>query len=382
MEISTRQDARGRGWLGPASPGFGAVPHGVRPAIDHGLSLYLDVLRVCAALVVMLSHDAPVLFGADSALFPGHDAVIVFFVMSGYVIAYVSEGREDTPSKYALSRLSRLWSVAIPALGVAAIAAVLDPSATDRMQQAVAFVWRSLLNAAFLGESWGGEVLAPYNSPMWSLNYEAWYYAIFGAWAFLAGRTRTVAVAALCLGAGPKIIALMPCWLLGVALYRWRDRLRLQKAIAACLLAGSVVLYAAAYHFDLATTSRGWMRALTHGQSYHLGPSSSLIGDSILAVLMAAHIVAVANMPTVGRVLDTVRRPIRTVASCTLSIYLFHVPLLEILHRGLGLGGNGGAEAWAALGLSGLAIVGLSSVTEHRRSAWRAALARVVPHAP
>lgn len=347
------------------------------------MSLYFDLLRVTAALVVMLSHDVPVLFGTSPAAspFPGHDAVILFFVMSGYLIAHASAGREITLSRYALSRLSRLWSVAIPALGVAAVAAAFDPGMTDTVQAAVAWAWKSALNAVFLGESWAGEITAPYNAPMWSLNYEAWYYAIFGAWAFLAGRVRTAAVLALCLLAGPRILALMPCWLLGVALYRRRERLRIPRFAAACMLIASVLLYAAAYETGFATASRSWLRTLTGGQSYHLGPSSSLIGDHVLAMLIALHIVGVASLLTSARMLGAARGPIRALSSCTLSIYLFHLPLLEILHRGFGLGGDGGAGAWAALGLSAAAIVTLASVTEHRRWAWQAGLARVVRHA-
>ena len=46
----------------------------------------------------------------------GHTAVIVFFVLSGYVIAYVSEVKENNVKAYWASRLSRLYSLAIPAV--------------------------------------------------------------------------------------------------------------------------------------------------------------------------------------------------------------------------------------------------------------------------
>ena len=41
---------------------------------------------------------------------------MVFFVLSGFVIAYVSEQKEHTLREYSISRLARLWSVAVPAL--------------------------------------------------------------------------------------------------------------------------------------------------------------------------------------------------------------------------------------------------------------------------
>jgi peptidoglycan/LPS O-acetylase OafA/YrhL len=57
------------------------------------------------------------LFPRHPLHWPGLPAVIVFFVLSGFVIAFVTDGRDRTLAGYALNRLSRLWSVALPALG-------------------------------------------------------------------------------------------------------------------------------------------------------------------------------------------------------------------------------------------------------------------------
>jgi peptidoglycan/LPS O-acetylase OafA/YrhL len=84
--------------------------------MSPSLSLYLDLARVAAALVVLLSHCWLVLFPGYPLHWPGPPAVIVFFVLSGFVIAYVTDGRDRTIGQYALNRLSRLWSVALPAL--------------------------------------------------------------------------------------------------------------------------------------------------------------------------------------------------------------------------------------------------------------------------
>jgi peptidoglycan/LPS O-acetylase OafA/YrhL len=58
--------------------------------LGKGLSVYLDMLRVVAALLVVLCHlgQAPI-GGFD--MFSGfvnwgHEAVIIFFVLSGFVI--------------------------------------------------------------------------------------------------------------------------------------------------------------------------------------------------------------------------------------------------------------------------------------------------------
>jgi peptidoglycan/LPS O-acetylase OafA/YrhL len=46
----------------------------------------------------------------------GAEAVDVFFVLSGFVIGYATDSRERTPLTYAINRLARIYSVAIPAL--------------------------------------------------------------------------------------------------------------------------------------------------------------------------------------------------------------------------------------------------------------------------
>ena len=95
----------------PGAPGL----KDARP-IAPSLSLYLDLTRFTAALLVVLGHAWLVLFPAHPLHWPGPAAVIVFFVLSGFVIAYVTDGHDRTLADFTLNRLSRLWSVALPAL--------------------------------------------------------------------------------------------------------------------------------------------------------------------------------------------------------------------------------------------------------------------------
>ena len=96
--------------------------------LPAGFALYLDLVRVVAALAVLLSHVLPV-FGFGK-FFPayGHDAVVVFFVLSGFVIAYACDRKDVTFLDYALSRLVRLWPVAAPALILGMVLWALLPS--------------------------------------------------------------------------------------------------------------------------------------------------------------------------------------------------------------------------------------------------------------
>src|SRR4051812_7117966 len=94
-------------------------------AFPRSFSLYLDLMRFLAAVAVFLDHltsfpitgveDGPrqglLLIGNY-----GQSAVTVFFVMSGFVIAYVTTSRENSGWSYSVSRVSRLYSVVVPAL--------------------------------------------------------------------------------------------------------------------------------------------------------------------------------------------------------------------------------------------------------------------------
>lgn len=84
-------------------------------------SLYLDALRIFAALAVFLSHLKRDSLSAGNPAIAfmaqfGQEGVALFFVISGVVIAYVAKHRERDLRSYLIARLGRLWSVMLPAL--------------------------------------------------------------------------------------------------------------------------------------------------------------------------------------------------------------------------------------------------------------------------
>ncbi len=86
----------------------------------RSISLWLDLLRFLATIVVVVSHWAYTRFtNGDFRLIRewnlGSDAVIVFFVISSLAIAYAAE-RDGNRGKFVFNRLTRLWSVLLPAL--------------------------------------------------------------------------------------------------------------------------------------------------------------------------------------------------------------------------------------------------------------------------
>ena len=76
--------------------------------LDPAYSLYLDLVRGLAALAVVVAHFGYFHIFSDTqiAAIPdfGREAVIAFFVLSGFVIAYSAEYRYPTLTDYAVER--------------------------------------------------------------------------------------------------------------------------------------------------------------------------------------------------------------------------------------------------------------------------------------
>jgi len=153
-----------------------------------------------------------------------HAAVVVFFVLSGYLIAYTTTSNNRGPRQYAVARLSRLYSMVIPALVITAIVEVLVHFLNPEMAAEYTRgnpVPRYALCIAFCNEIGLFSASPPINNPLWSLSYEFWYYTIFGLWFYRGAQIKSLLFPLIaCLIAGPKILLLMPIWLFGFAAYR------------------------------------------------------------------------------------------------------------------------------------------------------------------
>jgi len=295
--------------------------------MTNALSLYLDALRFAAAFTVFLSH-----YGAgriSGGLFwhfadYGRTAVLVFFVLSGFVIASVTDTRERRLEDYAFSRAARLYSVMIPTFLLTALLDYLGKTINPTLygpewnpemaHPALGYV----LSTVFLGESWTLAALPGFNVPFWSLNYEAWYYVLFAAATFLRGTLRAAALVSAVLLAGPKILLLLPVWLMGVAAWRWRAELPRQfgAPIVAASLTGFIALEAL-----------GGQHLFWHPGTRWLPPDFSAY-DYILGVIVALLIVGLANarLPMPG---GRFERMVHALAGTTFGLYLLHFPLLN-----------------------------------------------------
>ena len=71
----------------------------------------------------------------------------------------------------------------------------------------------------------------------WSLSYEFFYYMIFGTVALLPTLKSKILVGlTFCIIAGPKILILFPCWLMGCLSYWGCKKFRLNSVVSLVLL--------------------------------------------------------------------------------------------------------------------------------------------------
>jgi peptidoglycan/LPS O-acetylase OafA/YrhL len=228
-----------------------------KPAFkDTTASVLLDLLRGLAALMVLFGHWRNLLFMDYSQLVAhkwalllpyalssgGHQAVVIFFVLSGYLISgsvFRSFARGQWSWKsYLTHRLVRLWVVLIPGLLLCALwdniglhfhlsPALYSGAAGNHI------IWDirpTLKFHVFFGNLFFLQsVLVPIfgsDGPLWSLANEFWYYLLFPLGLVALRRqfawTQRITSGLLFLGIAwfvrHGILALFPVWLAGTAL--------------------------------------------------------------------------------------------------------------------------------------------------------------------
>jgi peptidoglycan/LPS O-acetylase OafA/YrhL len=337
--------------------------------ISNNASLFFDMLRIIATLTVLINHAYIQWAGAN--LFKhrqiddaGHAAVIIFFVLSGYVIAYTANKSNRGWRQYAQARLSRLCSVVIPALVITGIIEIgvrlYEPAFMSGYSRGLTWQ-RYIFSGFFLNETWFFSAAPRLNGPLWSLSFEFWYYAIFGCWIYSGKGIKSIILPLIaCIIAGPKILLMMPIWLAGCAAYRLpKPVLSTQKAwalITICILGAVLsVLYVPSYPYTLGIRplffagqfTTDWITGIFVATAFWLLPLSNS---------------TVVNTPKV--------KLIRRIADFTFPIYVLHNPLLFLLHLLLR---NQPANFWQMpVAIALVIIVGwvIGLVMEAQRPLW------------
>lgn len=358
-----------------ADPGF----------INRPMSIALDAVRGIAALVVLLGH------AVQHRIYTGpwpfsdvlqHQAVVVFFVLSGLVIANSVYRRQATMADYTVARVARIMPVALFAVvfSVAAWAVgegfdlqVID-SAPRFLDPSIGAVVMPLL---FLSETEFGTGLL-WNAPYWSLVHEVWYYALFGVAFYLSGWKRLALLAILVPLAGVRVLLLFPVWLCGALLARHAPAKAVSETVAVLCIFAAVACLAISHHFVLAWAPL--LDRLTHPLVEHLYLARYALTDTIFGIGVALGFLGLRALADQrAALLDRLERPIRWLAECSFTLYLMHWPILNLLH---GFGVSAGSNVLGLLVVLAL-IVALSGqvakLTEHRRGDVRRWLVARLP---
>lgn len=285
-------------------------------------------MRVLAACAVVMAHfgyfcifdDAQIARVADL----GREAVIVFFVLSGFVIAYSTEHRNRSLRDYLAARCARLYSVALPMLLLAFALAALAVASGVKVNGAYQLhkPWLYMpFHLLFLGELWGFVETPPWLLPYWSLSYEAWYYALFGAMTYLRGRIRLLIPVVFAL-MGPKLWLLLPLWLSGVWLYRWQKTHTIGRGGARAGWGLSLVLLAVWAWYDPEPGLRLLARSAWPFEGLRMGSADRVLADYIVGTIVLLNFACArhAGFSMLGQAAG----PIRRVSAHTFTLYLSH----------------------------------------------------------
>lgn len=342
--------------------------------MDKHFSLYLDLVRFVAALLVVLTHYTQHGLFGPAAKAAGHtlgrEAVMVFFILSGFVVARTTIERALSLRQFALARATRIYTVALPVL-LAAFGAGLIVMQLPGMQiesgYQLAKPWIYLpLHLLFMGEWWTLAETPPWLVPYWSLSYEVWYYVLFATAFYGRGAWRWLLTGTILLLVGPKLWLLLPVWLSGVWLAR-QAPLAIGSGVArfgCAATLGALALFKIA-GLDIALRAAGigaWpFPALP------ISSADRYLADYAVGAIMLLHF-ACARQARFACLL-ALAGPIRSLASSTFVLYLVHGLIMGLWDEYHGGPTTGPADLLLLTACIGAATYACSIVTERQR-AW------------
>ncbi len=376
-----------------------------QPRLAKRTSVHLDLIRGVSAVAVLLYHLRGLYFVdyeflqhrtlMKTALYAvtgyGHQAVMVFFVLSGYFIGtsvMESVGKQQWSwHVYLVSRITRLQLVLFPSLVLGAIwdqIGMRIPQAAPLYYDALykfyvaSVAMRSTVPVFFWNFFFLQSVVSPVfgsNGPLWSLSYEFWYYIIFPA-LFLAavagaGIRKRVLYAGLALFllmfVGPQIRLYFLIWLAGVLVGRLQQITKFRSSSPLLPLFGGMIFVGAL----------AWSRT-------HMA-STELATDCIVGFCFALWLYALL-LGSREDASPAYAHGAKKLAGFSYTLYLTHFPALLLLRGLINPRGNWQPDPrhlFYALGLAILMLAyayGVGELTEAHTASVRRRLLQ--PRAP
>jgi peptidoglycan/LPS O-acetylase OafA/YrhL len=333
--------------------------------VSESKSALLHAIRWIAALVVLLGHAqmyARQKTGSGAFWWEyvgnhAHAGVVLFFVLSGFVISWsVDKSEELTWKKYYVYRFSRIYSV----LPFAIIFTIIVDLVGGWLSNAYSnpglipqnnYVVRLLVNIFSVQGFQGYRVQFGSNPALWSIGYEFFYYIVFGLIFFWREifHSKILLASVVTLGlfilAGTNITLYFLIWMLGFIAYRIQKQVTLNQGYFWLFLLQALLV--------------------NHFVVYKALGTVEYLRDFSLGVAVAA--LFVPATPAVGAL-----RVNKFFADFSYSLYAFHMPILffayfVILNETYSVKMFSMAAVAFCIGLAWL----LSMVTEKKRFVFR-----------
>jgi peptidoglycan/LPS O-acetylase OafA/YrhL len=329
-----------------------------RRAVRQEIPIYsshLDLLRGLAAITVMVGHlkfflgslgkpysgggemrFGPPLAPNPNQMNPAHEAVIIFFVLSGVLVGG-SVLREQGAQlfswgPYLLRRLSRLLTVLVPALLIGfvidsttrhLIAHFVGPVITllgDANATLMSLDWRVFLGNLFFLQTLDRTRIVPFgsNRALWSLSFEFWYYLLFPLLAgifFLPSRRRKVTYGLLAV--------LIACFL-------WKDPLSRFLIWLFGAFATQLPSFIPERWQRLVIALMSIQFVACAGLMWWRPPVNFLLDDIILGLSFTSLVVAILHRRSL-RPRSLYASLAEHLARPSYSVYLFHLPIMTLI---------------------------------------------------
>jgi exopolysaccharide production protein ExoZ len=188
-EAATR--GPGTASAGPAGPVRGWLSLAQRGQSGSKL-LSVQYLRGVAAIAVLVYHSGTDARWANVWPLKGFGAgVDVFFVISGFIMWVTTAGRGMGPREFWRRRAERIVPLYWMVTTLAVLVAVVSTHYGGKTNP-----WHVISSFLFLpANNPQTHNLEPLVSPGWTLNYEMFFYAIFGSFLVVSARRRFVGIA-------------------------------------------------------------------------------------------------------------------------------------------------------------------------------------------
>lgn len=190
---------------------------------------------------------------------------------------------------------------------------------------------------------------------------------------FLKGKVRFWAILISCLVIGPKILLLFPVWLMGVYLHRSKTLEKLSTMAGWFLFISSSAILILWEYFEVTIQISEYLKIYI-GDEFHekLAFSKYFLGDYILGPLIVLNFAGFRAMGhQLAWLLNPFKKVIRYAASFTLTLYLFHQPLIQF-YAALIAGEEGEiGYFWQTIAATMVTIFILGYLTERRREGMR-----------